>query len=277
MTQSPPSRPLSAGLPGPTFQLPPAPGRADRTGCPWHDVKEKLREVGLRPTRQRMALGWILFAKGDRHVTAEMLYEEATRAKVPVSLATVYNTLHQFTEVGLLRQVAVDGSKAYFDTNNSEHHHFFIEDQNDLMDIPSNEVLVGKAPVAPEGYEIARIDVVVRLRRGSRADPGNRDESLDLLVRINAPQLVLLDPAVKTVAGDLAPFAGAVFDRAQHADLQLRRHRALGVGLGIDRRQVGLRFQLHGRRCACPTAASDRPSPRCRRNRGCGASSRTRR
>jgi Fur family iron response transcriptional regulator len=165
MTQSPPSRPLSAGLPGPTFQLPPAPGRADRTGCPWHDVKEKLREVGLRPTRQRMALGWILFAKGDRHVTAEMLYEEATRAKVPVSLATVYNTLHQFTEVGLLRQVAVDGSKAYFDTNNSEHHHFFIEDQNDLMDIPANEVLVGKAPVAPEGYEIARIDVVVRLRR----------------------------------------------------------------------------------------------------------------
>jgi Fur family transcriptional regulator, iron response regulator len=166
MTQSPLSaRPLPSGLPGPSYQLPPAPGRADRTGCPWHDVKAKLREVGLRPTRQRMALGWILFAKGDRHVTAEMLYEEATRAKVPVSLATVYNTLHQFTEVGLLRQVAVDGSKAYFDTNNSEHHHFFIEDQNDLMDIPSTDVLVGKAPVAPEGYEIARIDVVVRLRR----------------------------------------------------------------------------------------------------------------
>ncbi len=139
--------------------------RADLTGCPWHDVKSKLRDVGLRPTRQRMALGWILFAKGDRHVTAEMLYEEATRAKVPVSLATVYNTLHQFTEVGLLRQVAVDGSKAYFDTNNSEHHHFFVEDQNDLMDIPSTDVVVGKAPVPPEGYEIARIDVVVRLRR----------------------------------------------------------------------------------------------------------------
>jgi Fur family transcriptional regulator, iron response regulator len=144
------------------------PGRGDLTGCPWHDVKSKLRDVGLRPTRQRMALGWILFAKGDRHVTAEMLYEEATRAKVPVSLATVYNTLHQFTEVGLLRQVAVDGSKSYFDTNNSEHHHFFIEDQNELMDIPSSDVVVGKAPVAPEGYEIARIDVVVRLRRKSR-------------------------------------------------------------------------------------------------------------
>jgi Fur family transcriptional regulator, iron response regulator len=135
------------------------------TGCPWHDVRTKLRRVGLRPTRQRMALGWILFGKGDRHVTAEMLYEEATRAKVPVSLATVYNTLHQFTEVGLLRQVAVDGSKAYFDTNNSMHHHFFIEDQNALLDIPASDVVVGKAPVPPEGYEIDRIDVVVRLRR----------------------------------------------------------------------------------------------------------------
>ena len=84
------------------------PDRSALTGCPWHDVKAMLREVGLRPTRQRMALGWILFGKGDRHLTAEMLYEEATRAKVPVSLATIYNTLHQFTEVGLLRQVAVD-------------------------------------------------------------------------------------------------------------------------------------------------------------------------
>jgi Fur family iron response transcriptional regulator len=112
-----------------------------------------------------MALGWILFAKGDRHVTAEMLYEEANRAKVPVSLATVYNTLHQFTEVGLLRQVAVDGSRAYFDTNNSLHHHFFIEGQNELLDIPTSDVMVGNAPVPPEGYEIARIDVVVRLRR----------------------------------------------------------------------------------------------------------------
>ena len=94
-----------------------AASRSALTGCPWHDVKSMLRDVGLRPTRQRMALGWILFGKGDRHVTAEMLYEEATKAKVPVSLATVYNTLHQFTDVGLLRQVAVDGSKTYFDTN----------------------------------------------------------------------------------------------------------------------------------------------------------------
>ena len=107
-----------------------------------------LRQVGLRPTRQRMALGWILFGKGDRHLTAEMLYEEASRAKVPVSLATVYNTLHQFTEVGLLRQVAVDGSKTYFDTNTSGHHHFFVEGENELLDIPGADVIVGKTPIA---------------------------------------------------------------------------------------------------------------------------------
>ena len=146
----------------------PSPTPADRTeltGCPWHDVKAMLRQVGLRPTRQRMALGWMLFGKGDRHLTAEMLYEEATRAKVPVSLATIYNTLHQFTDVGLLRQVAVEGSKAYFDTNTSAHHHFFIEGSDELLDIPSAEVVVGKTPVPPEGFEIERVDVVVRLRR----------------------------------------------------------------------------------------------------------------
>jgi Fur family transcriptional regulator, iron response regulator len=145
-----------------------AASRALLTGCPWHDVKSMLRDVGLRPTRQRMALGWILFGKGDRHITAEMLYEEATRAKVPVSLATVYNTLHQFTDVGLLRQVAVDGSKTYFDTNVSQHHHFFVEGENDLLDIPHADVVVGKTPIPPEGYEVARIDVVVRLRRKPR-------------------------------------------------------------------------------------------------------------
>src|SRR4051812_32740715 len=135
------------------------------TGCPWHDVKTMLRQVGLRPTRQRMSLGWMLFGKGDRHVTAEMLYEEATRAKVPVSLATVYNTLHQFTDVGLLRQVAVDGSKTYFDTNVSNHHHFFVEGENALVDIPNAEVMLDRLPHAPEGYEVARVDVVVRLRK----------------------------------------------------------------------------------------------------------------
>jgi Fur family transcriptional regulator, iron response regulator len=129
------------------------------------DMRTKLRAVGLRPTRTRVALSSLLFAKGDRHLTAEMLFEEATRAKVSVSLATIYNTLHQFTEVGFLRQVAVDASKSYFDTNNTEHHHFYIEDRHELMDIPSTNVIVGKPPTPPDGYEIARVDVVVRLRR----------------------------------------------------------------------------------------------------------------
>lgn len=136
-----------------------------RTGCPFHDVREMLREVGLRPTRQRLALGWLLFAKGDRHVTAEMLHEEAIRARFPVSLATVYNTLHQFTEVHLLREVAVDGSKTYFDTNSSDHYHFFVEGHNELVDIPFADVEVDRLPQPPEGYEVARVDVVVRLRR----------------------------------------------------------------------------------------------------------------
>ena len=142
--------------------------RAALTGCPWHDVKAMLRQVGLRPTRQRMELGWLLFGKGDRHITAEMLFEEANHGKAPVSLATVYNTLHQFTDAGLLRQVAVDGSKSYFDTNSSQHHHFFVEEENALFDIPDANVFVGKPPIPPEGYEIARIDVVVRLRRKPR-------------------------------------------------------------------------------------------------------------
>jgi Fur family transcriptional regulator, iron response regulator len=137
--------------------------------APSFTVLQRLRAVGLRPTRQRLALARLLLETGDRHVTAEHLHGEAMAAGIKVSLATVYNTLHQFTEVGLLRQVAIDGSKAYFDTNNTEHHHFFIEEKNDLLDIPSSDVVVGKAPVPPEGYEIARIDVVVRLRRKRQA------------------------------------------------------------------------------------------------------------
>jgi Fur family iron response transcriptional regulator len=145
-----------------------APSDRGLNGCPWHDVKAMLRSVGLRPTRQRMALGWILFSKGDRHLTAEMLYEEASQAKVPVSLATVYNTLHQFTDVGLLREVAVDGSKTYFDTNADAHHHFFVEGENRLIDVGAADVGVCHLPPVPEGYEIARVDVVVRLRKSRR-------------------------------------------------------------------------------------------------------------
>ncbi len=124
----------------------------------------RLRHAGLRPTRQRVALGDLLFAKGDRHLTVEELHEEAVQAGVPVSLATVYNTLHQFTEAGMIRVLAVESAKTYFDTNVSDHHHFFVEGQNDVLDIPVSNLTIGNLPEPPEGLEIAHVDVVIRLR-----------------------------------------------------------------------------------------------------------------
>jgi Fur family iron response transcriptional regulator len=137
---------------------------APLAGCPVHDLRMKLRAAGLRPTRQRVALGWLLFSKGDRHISAENLLEEAQASRVPVSLATIYNCLHQFTQAGLLREVAVDGSKAYFDTNVSHHDHFLIEGTNMLIDIPQVGVDMANLPEPPKGTRIARIEVVVRLR-----------------------------------------------------------------------------------------------------------------
>uniref|UniRef100_Q07IM0 Ferric uptake regulation protein n=1 Tax=Rhodopseudomonas palustris (strain BisA53) TaxID=316055 RepID=Q07IM0_RHOP5 len=129
------------------------------------DVIGKLRSAGLRPTQQRLALARVLFGSGDRHLTAEMLFEEATRAKVSVSLATVYNTLNQLTDAGLLRQVSVDGAKTYFDTNVSDHYHFYIENKYELIDFPVAHASLRDMPEVPDGYEISRIDLVVRLRK----------------------------------------------------------------------------------------------------------------
>ena len=143
----------------------PVPVPAPRRGCPLSDLRDRLRRVGLRPTRQRVSLGWLLFGKGDRHVTAELLFDEAARARVPVSLATVYNTLHQFTQAGLLRQLAVDGTKTYFDTNPTEHHHFFLEEEGRLFDMPADGVTVSDLPAPPPGMEVAGVEVTVRLRR----------------------------------------------------------------------------------------------------------------
>ncbi len=126
--------------------------------------EERLRHSGLRPTRQRMALADLLFAKGDRHLTVEELHEEAVTAGVPVSLATVYNTLHQFTQAGLIRVLAVEGARTYFDTNVSDHHHFFVEGENEVLDIPVNNISIGNLPMPPQGMEIAHVDVVIRLR-----------------------------------------------------------------------------------------------------------------
>src|SRR4051794_22688054 len=133
------------------------------------DVAMLLREAGLRPTDQRICLGTVLFAKGNRHVTADMLHREATDANALVSLATVYNTLRQFADAGLLRRIAVDRGIKYFDTNTSHHHHFLADGGGLLCDISDTEVMLSEVPVPPEGYEIARIDIVVRLRAKKRA------------------------------------------------------------------------------------------------------------
>ena len=130
---------------------------------PSSTARERLHVVGLRPTRQRLALARLLFENGDRHVTAEQLHGEAAAAAIPVSLATVYNTLHQFTEAGLLREVVVEPGRSYFDTNDADHHHFFCEANGLLQDIPAREVTVSGLPLAPDGTEIRRVDVIVRI------------------------------------------------------------------------------------------------------------------
>ncbi|MDD3446784.1 MAG: Fur family transcriptional regulator [Zavarzinia sp.] len=131
---------------------------------PFRDALQRLKAAGLRPTRQRLALTRILFESGHRHLTAETLHAEAKSAGVDVSLATIYNTLHQFTGVGLLREVVIDTGKAYFDTNTDDHHHFFFEESNRLTDIPGDHVTIANLPEAPEGMEVARVEVVIRLR-----------------------------------------------------------------------------------------------------------------
>ena len=128
------------------------------------NVLQRLRAVGLRPTRQRLALARLLFDAGDRHVTAEQLHGEALAAAIGVSLATVYNTLHQFTDAGLLREVVVEPGRSYFDTNIDDHHHFFSESSGVLQDIPGESVVVSGLPLPPAGTAIQRVEVIVRVR-----------------------------------------------------------------------------------------------------------------
>ncbi len=125
-----------------------------------------LGRGGLRPTRQRIALATLLVGDGeDRHVTAESLYEMAEGSGEKVSLATVYNTLRAFCEAGLMNEVVVDGSKSYFDTRIDDHPHYYWEDSATLTDAPKEQLRFAALPDAPEGTEIARVDVVIRLRR----------------------------------------------------------------------------------------------------------------
>ena len=125
----------------------------------------RLRQSGLRPTRQRVELASHLFGGADRHVTAESLHDEAVKAGSSISLATVYNTLHQFTAAGLLRQVVVDAARGYFDTNIGDHQHFYCENDGALIDIPGEAIAVAGIPTPPRGMAVDRVDVVVRLKR----------------------------------------------------------------------------------------------------------------
>lgn len=131
-------------------------------------IADLLRNAKLRPTRQRVALAKMLFSDGGRHLSAEELYEEARSSGVSVSLATIYNTLHQFTHNGLLKAVAIDSNRTYFDTNTGNHHHYFNEDTGELIDLPDGSFEFTQHPEPPDGMEISGVDVVVRLRRTSQ-------------------------------------------------------------------------------------------------------------
>lgn len=145
------------------------------------DLRNKVASAGLKPTRQRLALAELLFARGDRHLTAEMLYEEARQMRHPPSLATVYNTLHTFAEHGLLREIAIYSRKIWFDTKTGPHFHFYLETRDELFDIP--EELVPMLDIrAPEGTVVAGIDIVVRLKQL----PG-RALSCDAVAAVDSP------------------------------------------------------------------------------------------
>lgn len=135
------------------------------SGCVTSNIPQMLRDAGLRPTRQRVGLAVLLFSRGNRHVSAEQVFEEASAANMPVSLATIYNTLHQFTSAGLMRAVAVDSAKTYFDTNTDDHHHFYHEESGQVMDIHDADMQVVGLPDIPDGMELSRVEVIVRLKR----------------------------------------------------------------------------------------------------------------
>lgn len=138
------------------------------------DIRRKLEAAQLRPTRQRIVLAQVLFRPPHRHVSAEALHREVQAAGAGVSLATVYNTLHAFTEAGLLRQLSVEGSSALFDTNTSPHHHFIDVDKRTVVDFPEHEVEVARLPTPPAGMEIDRVEVTIRLRPA--ATPSNTSD-----------------------------------------------------------------------------------------------------
>ncbi|MGP0104198.1 iron response transcriptional regulator IrrA [Rhodoblastus sp.] len=156
------------GVIGQRLELPAGRRVAPRQAFDWKDgalarlVREKLRSADLRPTRQRISLASLLFVAGDRHVTVDQLFDEAKALRMPLSRATVYNTLHQFVAAGLVREIALYGSKVWYDTKTGSHCHFYDETQADLFDMPE-DVAKQLAIVPPQGKRIVGVDVIVRL------------------------------------------------------------------------------------------------------------------
>lgn len=132
---------------------------------PASKVRSILKQAGLRPTRQRMALGRLLFLDQHRHVTPDALYAESRAAGEKLSVATVYNTLNQFAEAGLIRKISLNGERTCFDTDTGDHTHFYIAAEDRLIDIPSESISVGPLPAPPAGYTIGKVDIMIRLER----------------------------------------------------------------------------------------------------------------
>lgn len=149
--------------------------RTMKSNTRFRELVDDLKARGVRPTRQRLSLLYILFRFGHRHVGAEQLYQEARDAGVRLSLATVYNTLNQLAEIGMIRKVVVNTGQTFFDTNTTDHHHYFDQDRNHVFDIEGSGIEVSKLPPPPPGYEIAGVEIVVRLKvAGSRAEGEGR-------------------------------------------------------------------------------------------------------
>ena len=127
-------------------------------------MASKLRAAGLRPTRQRVAIACLLLDGQHRHVTAESLTAEINATGMHVAGGTVYNTLNQFTDAGFLRRVMVHNEYSLFDTNIDHHHHFYEPSNDQLVDIPSDDVILAKLPQAPDGHEIKAVDVVIHIQ-----------------------------------------------------------------------------------------------------------------
>ncbi|MBG1232718.1 iron response transcriptional regulator IrrA [Aestuariivirga litoralis] len=129
------------------------------------EAERRLKAAGLRPTAQRLALARVLFDGHDKHVSAESLFAEVQKAGLKVSLATVYNTLHQFKTAGLLRELALEGDRTYYDTNTLNHFHLFNEEDGALTDIDPASLKITGLPSLPKGKVIDRIDVIVRVKK----------------------------------------------------------------------------------------------------------------